>query len=114
MAKFLGNAEKLTDDLVTADFKAVINEAKATLNSVNVVMAKANSGEGSLGKLISDEKLYNELVVTNKAVQNLVNDISIHPERYIHFSFLGSKTKGLPLSSDEEKKLRKLLEEVPK
>lgn len=114
VAKILGNAEKLTDDLVTADFKAVINEAKATLNSVNVVMAKANSGEGSLGKLISDEKLYNELVVTNKAVQNLVNDISIHPERYIHFSFLGSKTKGLPLSSDEEKKLRKLLEEVPK
>jgi|TARA_R110000737_G_scaffold115473_1_gene148373 phospholipid/cholesterol/gamma-HCH transport system substrate-binding protein len=109
----LGNAQKITEDLVSADFKKVIGDASKTLESVNTLIAKANSGEGTLGKLISDDALYNELVVTNKSLQNLVNDLNLHPERYIHFSVLGAKTKGVPLTSDEEKKLRKILEETP-
>jgi phospholipid/cholesterol/gamma-HCH transport system substrate-binding protein len=113
ITSILGNAQKITDDLVSADFKKVIGEAKATLESVNTLITKANSGEGTLGKLISDDALYNELVVTNKSLQNLVNDLNLHPERYIHFSVLGAKTKGVPLTSDEEKKLRKLLEQTP-
>ncbi|MDC1403203.1 MlaD family protein [Crocinitomicaceae bacterium] len=110
VAKIIGNTKKITDDLVSADFKSVINAAKSTLSGFNKLLASANSGEGTLGKLISDEKLYDELVQTNKSLQNLVNDISIHPERYIHFSAIGRKTKGVPLTSDEEKRLRKLLD----
>ncbi|MDC1186430.1 MlaD family protein [Crocinitomicaceae bacterium] len=110
VAEIIGNTKKITDDLVSADFKSVINEAKLTLTSFNKLLASANSGEGTLGKLISDEKLYNELVQTNKSLQNLVNDISVHPERYIHFSAIGRKTKGVPLTSDEEKRLRNLLD----
>ncbi len=113
VSKILGNAEKISNDLVSADFKNVINEAKTTLNSVNTLIGKANSGEGTLGKLISDDQLYDQLVLTNKSLQNLVNDISVHPERYIHFSVLGAKTKGVPLTTDEEKKLRKLLDSIP-
>lgn len=109
----IGNTKKITDDLVSADFKAVIEEAKSTLSSVNELIAKANSGEGTLGKLVSDEKLYDELVKSNQSLQNLVNDISVHPERYIHFSAIGRKTKGVPLTVDEEKKLKKILEETP-
>jgi phospholipid/cholesterol/gamma-HCH transport system substrate-binding protein len=113
VTSILGNAQKITDDLVSADFKTIIGEAKATLKSVNTLISKANSGEGTLGKLISDDALYNELIVTNKSLQNLVNDLNLHPERYIHFSVLGAKTKGVPLTSDEEKKLRKILGETP-
>lgn len=109
----IGNTKKISEDLVSADFKSVIGEAKSTLNNFNTLLAKANSGEGTLGKLISDEKLYAELVETNNSLQNLVNDISVHPERYIHFSAIGRKTKGVPLTSDEEKKLKKLLENTP-
>lgn len=109
----IGNTKKISDDLVTADFKSVIAEAKSTLTSVNTLLASANSGSGTLGKLISDEKLYNELVETNKSLQNLVNDLTVHPERYIHFSAIGRKTKGVSLTSDEEIKLKKLLDTIP-
>jgi len=109
----LGNAEKITGDLVTADFKAVIGDAKATLQSINTLIANANKGQGTLGKLIADEKLYDELVLTNKSLQNLVNDLNLHPERYIHFSVLGAKTKGVSLTSAEEAKLRKILDTIP-
>jgi phospholipid/cholesterol/gamma-HCH transport system substrate-binding protein len=57
--------------------------------------------------------LYNELNKTNAELQNLVNDIQLHPERYIHISVFGAKTKGVPLTGSEEKKLRKILDTIP-
>jgi phospholipid/cholesterol/gamma-HCH transport system substrate-binding protein len=50
---------------------------------------------------------------TNAELQNLVNDIQLHPERYIHISVFGAKTKGVPLTGSEEKKLRKILDTIP-
>jgi phospholipid/cholesterol/gamma-HCH transport system substrate-binding protein len=109
----LGNAKKITDDLVTADFKGVIGDAKKTLGTLNVLLADATNGKGTLGLLLKDETLYRELEKTNKDLQDLVNDIEVHPERYIHVSLLGAKTKGAPLSPSEEKKLKKLLDSIP-
>jgi phospholipid/cholesterol/gamma-HCH transport system substrate-binding protein len=94
----VGNVKRITDDLVTADFKGVIENAKNTLSKVNTTLDAANSGEGTLGKLLGDDSLYNELVQTNQELQNLVNDLQVHPERYIHFSVFGAKTKGVELS----------------
>jgi len=106
----IGNVKHITDDLVTADFSGVMENAKNTLRSINETLDKANKGEGTLGKLLSDEQLYTELVKTNQELQNLVNDLQIHPERYIHFSVFGAKTKGVPLTNNEEKKLKDFLD----
>lgn len=106
----IGNAKKITDDLVTADFSGTIAQAKGALEKFNKTLDAINSGEGTLGKLMADEQLYNELNTTNKKLQNLVEDIEIHPERYIHFSVFGAKTKGVPLSPSEERKLKQLLD----
>ncbi len=111
--KIVGNFEKITDDLVTSDFKGVIGNAKETLASINAVLETAKTGEGTIGKLLGDESLYNELVKSNLELQNLLNDIQVHPERYIHFSVLGAKTKGVPLTNKEEQKLRNLLDSIP-
>ncbi|MCE2743649.1 MAG: MlaD family protein [Fluviicola sp.] len=113
VASILGNAKKITDDLVTADFKNVIGDAQQTLQKLNNILSDAANGTGTLGKLVKDEKLYDELVNTNKELQNLVSDIQLHPERYIHFSFLGAKSKDVPLTNQEEKKFRKLLDSIP-
>ncbi len=113
IAKVIGNAEKITDDLVTVNYKSVILDAQTTIQKLNMTLEEVNSGKGSIGKLIKDEGLYNELVKTNKELQELVDDIEIHPERYIHFSVLGAKTKGVPLSNKDEKKLRKFLDSIP-
>lgn len=109
----IGNTRKVSDDLVTADFKAVVNNAGSTLKSLNSLLDQAQNGQGTLGKLLGDEQLYQQLVNTNQELQNLVNDLQLHPERYIHFSVLGAKTKGVPLTGKEEKKLRNLLDSIP-
>jgi len=109
----IGNVKKVSDDLVTINYKSVVEDAQKTIQKLNATLDAANNGEGTLGKLLHDEKLYNELVNTNKELQELVDDITLHPERYIHFSVLGAKTKGVPLSGKEEQKLRTLLDSIP-
>jgi len=109
----IGNVEKLTDDLVTADFKKVIGDAQAAVNGLTGVLNDINAGKGSIGLLVKDEKLYNELVKSNKSLQDLLNDLELHPERYVHFSVFGKKNKGVVLRPSQEEKLMKLLDSIP-
>ncbi|MDG1742236.1 MAG: MlaD family protein [Crocinitomicaceae bacterium] len=107
----VGNVKRVTDDLVTADFTGTIENAKYTLEKFNTILDAASAGDGTLGKLINDDRLYIELLESSNSLQNLVNDLTVHPERYIHFSVFGVKTKGVPITVDEEKKLKRLLNE---
>lgn len=107
--KIVNNAESITGQMATLDFKGVIEDAQKTLKSVNAVLDAATNGKGTLAKLVNDEALYNELVETNTDLQNLLKDLQLHPERYIHFSVVGGKTKGHVFTPDEEVKLRELL-----
>lgn len=109
----VGNVKTLTDQMVTSEFTSVISNAKVTLEKINETLENANNGNGTLGKLIHDDKLYLELVETNQQLQELVEDITVHPERYIHFSVFGAKTKGVPITKSEEKKLMNLLDSLP-
>lgn len=110
ISAILNNVEGLTDSLVKSDFKIVIAEAKNTLQNINGVLAEVKNGNGTIGKLLYNDSLYTELVLTNKRLQNLVDDIQVHPERYIHFSVFGKKNKGVQLSPADEKKLRIILD----
>ncbi len=109
----IGNTKKITDDMVTADFKSVVGDAQKAIQKFSAMIEGANNGEGSLGKLVKDETLYNELVKTNKDVQNLVVDLEANPQRYVHISLIGRKNKQLPLSNEEQKKLRHILDSIP-
>lgn len=113
VSAIIGNTKKISDDLVTADFKGTILEAQTTLKKFNFMLEDVNKGSGTLGKLIHDEKLYNELVETNNELQELVDDLQAHPERYVHLSVIGGKSKGLQLTGKQEGKLKKWLDTIP-
>lgn len=113
ISSIIGNTKKITDDLVTAEYSKTIADANKTIQNLNVMLNDINEGKGTIGKLIKDDAMYNELVKTNKELQELVDDIEMHPERYIHFSVLGAKTKGVKLTGKEEQKLRKVLDSIP-
>lgn len=110
LTSIIGNTKKITDDFVTADFKNVIGDAQQTIKKLNNMLDDAAKGSGTLGKLIKDDALFNELVETNKDLQSLVTDLEAHPERYIHFSLIGRKSKGLHLTAEEEKELHIILD----
>jgi phospholipid/cholesterol/gamma-HCH transport system substrate-binding protein len=113
IAKIIGNTEKITDDMVSADFKSVVSDAKKVINSLNSTLEDTNKGNGTLGKLLKDEKLYNELVESNQALQSLLEDLEANPKRYVSLSLFGGKTKGVPIKKSDERKLKNLLDSIP-
>ena len=112
VSQIIGNTKKISDDLVSADFKGIILDANTSIQKINALLSEVENGTGTMSKLLHDEELYVELVESNKKLQDLVEDLTLHPERYIHFSLLGSKTKGTTLSPKEERKLRKVLDTI--
>ena len=62
------------------------------INEVNALLAKINSGSGSIGNLVSDEKLYKELAQASQNLSLLLADLKENPKRYINVTVFGKKT----------------------
>lgn len=107
----IDNISAISDTLADSDLKNVILETKTTLTELNGVLAKVNNGEGTVGALLHSDSLYNELVRTNQSVQSLLEDMEANPNKYVHFSLLGRKVKGVQLTPSKEKKLNDMLED---
>ena len=83
----LANLETFSGDLADAD---LVNQLTATVDSLNSVLASIENGEGSVGKLLNDEELYNSLNTASDNLGLLLEDIKTNPKRYINISVFGS------------------------
>ncbi|ULQ57665.1 MlaD family protein [Flavihumibacter rivuli] len=95
----LDNVEKATGKLANAELESTIAELKKSIEGLNTLLAKANSRDGSLGLLINDPKLYNNLTNTTRSLNILLDDFKTHPKRYVNVSVFGKKDKSTPLSA---------------
>lgn len=84
----------LSDSLATIRIKPMMKNLEGTLLKFNAIVTKIESGEGSVGKLLKDEKLYDNLSGASKQLEQLLEDMKLHPKRYVHFSLFGKKDKG--------------------
>ncbi len=73
---------KLTSELREANVGTTVSSLNTTLTNVNKLLAGINAGEGSMGKLLKDEELYNNLKGASKEMEELLRDIKLHPKRY--------------------------------
>jgi phospholipid/cholesterol/gamma-HCH transport system substrate-binding protein len=87
----INNISTITDSLAKSNLKGVIRNADSTLYYTSQVFKKINSGKGSLGMLANDTTLYNRLSGTSSQLSLLLQDMRLHPARYVHFSLFGSK-----------------------
>ncbi|MCT1525601.1 MULTISPECIES: MlaD family protein [Sphingobacterium] len=87
----LGNLDSLSSDLSKTEIKATIDNANQAMRDVQAITNKINSGEGSIGLLIHDEKLYNNLNNASKSLDELVNDLKTNPGKYLKISIFGKK-----------------------
>ncbi len=58
---------------------------------------KIDSKEGTLGLLLNDSKLYDQLLLTNRSLTTLLDDLRVNPKRYVNISVFGRKDKKGPL-----------------
>jgi phospholipid/cholesterol/gamma-HCH transport system substrate-binding protein len=89
----LKNISNVTDSLAKANLASTVANANIALTEVAEVMTKINQGQGSLGLLVNDKKLYDNLDASSKDLDKLMIDIKENPKRYIHFSVFGRKEK---------------------
>jgi phospholipid/cholesterol/gamma-HCH transport system substrate-binding protein len=95
----LNNLEKTTGNLTKADVEGSMNKLKSALDKVNGLIEKASSNQGSLGLLMNDKALYNNLTNTVRSANILLDDLRTHPKRYVSISVFGKKDKSEPLKA---------------
>lgn len=92
--------DKVATDVSDADLKKTLSELEVTVANIKLATAKLNSTDNTLGLLLNDRKLYNDvdsILINGNA---LVVDLKQNPKRYVHFSVFGAKDK----KTDEQKK----------
>ena len=83
------NLSKITDSIAQSNLGETIKNLETTISSFNKILSKIESGEGSVGKLMNDQDLYNNLEGATKELEELLRDIKLHPKRY--FRILSKK-----------------------
>jgi phospholipid/cholesterol/gamma-HCH transport system substrate-binding protein len=85
------NFEKLSADLASSNIKQTLANADRAMADLQTTVAKINNGKGSLGLLLNDDKMYNNLNEASGNLNNLFIDLKAHPKRYVSFSVFGRK-----------------------
>lgn len=100
------NVEVTTSNLANANIQGTVAALQATIQELQSTVARFNSKDGSLGLLMNDRELYDRLNTTSNRLHTtalsaeiLLDDIRVHPKRYVNFSLFGGKNKGEPLTS---------------
>jgi phospholipid/cholesterol/gamma-HCH transport system substrate-binding protein len=120
-ANLNSNNEKLNsilDNAKTASKKFADINLSSTLDTLNIAVdnfkkgsEKINSKDGTLGLLLNDKELYDNLQSTADKLNILLDDIRVHPKRYVNFSVFGKKDKSnyltAPLVDDTLKVVKK-------
>ncbi len=112
IAQTLDNLHAITDTIKNSNLGIVIDEAEVALSEFSDLLAKINSGEGSMGKLLHTSVLHDELEKTMVALQNVLNDLEANPNKYVHFSLFGRKTKGYTTTPEKEDILDEMLDSL--
>ena len=89
----LDNTQQLTANLSTIDVADMMAKVDRTLKNVEEMTQRLNNAEGTLGLLMRDKSLYQNLTRTAADADSLMIDLKQHPKRYVHFSIFGKKDK---------------------
>lgn len=86
ISKILSNAARLSDTLVNADVVGTVKSVNASLAELNFMLSTINSGQGSVGKIMTNDTLYYQLERSAEQLNKLLEDVRINPKRYVKFS----------------------------
>ena len=94
----LENVDKTTSNLAAAKIPETVESLQSTVNELKGIIGKVNSNNGSLGLLLNDKHLYQNLEGTTRSLNTLLDDLRVHPKRYVNISVFGRKDKSGPLA----------------
>jgi phospholipid/cholesterol/gamma-HCH transport system substrate-binding protein len=84
--RVLDNFASLSDSLASSNISGVIRNLDKTISDISILITGIEKGEGTLGLLIKDDKLYNDLEKSAQDLNLLLEDIRLNPKRYVRVS----------------------------
>jgi phospholipid/cholesterol/gamma-HCH transport system substrate-binding protein len=95
----VSNTKQFTQRLSGINLQQTMDTLQSAINQLKTTIAKISSNEGTLGALINDRALYNKLNDAVLSAEILMDDLRVHPKRYVNISIFGKKNKGGALTS---------------
>ena len=89
----VANFDNIADTLAKANIAGVVRNLDKTVTNLEMVLAKVNNGEGTVGQLMKNDTLYRNIDTTVGSLNNLLKDLKENPSRYVHISVFGKKEK---------------------
>jgi phospholipid/cholesterol/gamma-HCH transport system substrate-binding protein len=93
LAAAMRNIEAITDSIARSDLKETINNTNRTLEQTHQIMEKINRGEGTLGMLVNNDTLYENLASLSAELDSLLRDLQENPKKYVSVSVFGKSDK---------------------
>ena len=85
------NLNSFSDTLATVNLNDMIRDMEKVVADLESTTDKINNGDGTLGKMMNDPAVYNNLDRATKQLEELLQDIKLNPKRYVHFSVFGKR-----------------------
>ncbi len=86
ITRTLKNISNITDSIAQSDLKQAILETQGILSQLNEITKKINNSEGTIGLLINNDTLYNNLEDVTYNLNRVLEDLRLNPKRYVQFS----------------------------
>lgn len=89
----MNNLNTVTDKVAALNFEQTVNNANKAMADLQAIIADVKSGKGTLGALVNDRQMYDNLNNSAKNLDALMIDLKANPKRYVHFSVFGGGNK---------------------
>lgn len=87
------NLNTVTDKIAAVNFEQTVNNANKAMADLQSMLSDVKNGKGTLGALLTDRQMYDNLNNASKNLDALMIDLKANPKRYVHFSVFGGGNK---------------------
>jgi phospholipid/cholesterol/gamma-HCH transport system substrate-binding protein len=91
ITSIMNNLDQVSDQVAKANFKQTMDNANKAIADFQAIADKVNSGQGTLGQLLNDQQMYDNLNASAENLNKLMIDLKANPKRYVSFSIFGGK-----------------------
>lgn len=95
------NFASISNQLKEANLENTMQDFSKSVENLNLLLAKIDQGQGTLGKMANNEELYNNLSSASKELDLLLQDFRLNPKRYVNVSVFGKKQKEYTLPEND-------------
>ncbi len=103
ISTILSNFSRITDTLAKANLASTLANVNNVLTRLDSITGKIDKGQGSIGLLLNDKKLYDNLNKSAAQMNSLIEDMKKNPYRYVNFSVFPPSKKRMTYSADTVK-----------